>query len=279
MKFFLPAFCAMVLGFSNASAANISSAGVDGTQTGLLQLNQTDEYWWFCIQPDGSRGPDLAGPAGYEADLVTLDYGWTLQTTDRFEFAGVQSPQVQADLLAQVNVIEYVMDTYLPWAETTDNFSEQKEDPVGSTNVLANTPFFNALNSISAYVKLLHGKLYQDAAAFTSLSVYNPTNPFGNFDAAEAARRALFTDIVEDVNAKAGTNFFASYDPIHQYAVVNTFEDQLASTNPDVTNPNDWQDLIVMASVPQPVFLPEPAGAVMACGALLALGARRRRIS
>ena len=264
MKTILFAVAALCLVMGTAHPANISSGGVDGPEGGLLQLNQADPYWWFCVQPDGSKSPLAAGPAGYEADVVTLDYGWTRQTTERFAFAGTATPAAQADLALQVNVIEYVLDTYLPWSETTDNFLENVATPPGDTNQNADNDFFNRFYAIQQYVKKLHAKLYQDNSAFTDLSVYSPTSDIPVSTAAEIARNNFFNAIKADVNNKDALDFFNSYAPVHEYAMVNTFKSQ--------ADPLDYQDTIIIGIVP------EPAASLLALGSMLLLGASRRRV-
>ena len=263
MRSILAAAAALCLATVSTDAANISSAGVDGTDGGLLKIDQTDRYWWFCIQPDGSEGPIAAGPAGYVGDVVTLDYGWTRQTTERFSFSGTTDAASQADLARQVNVIEYVLDTYLPWGETADRFLENVADPAGSTNQDSNSNFFNRFYAIHQYVKKLHGKLYLDNPTFTDLSVWSPVSDIPNNTPANIARNNFFDDIKADVNNKAALGFFASYDPAREYAIVNTFKSQ--------SDPLDFQDAIIIGIVP------EPSGAFLALGGVVLLGMRRRR--
>ena len=77
------------------------------------------------------------------------------------------------------------------------------------------------------------------------------------------ARNDFFNAIKDDINTKAAANFFASYDPVHDYAMVNTFE--------GIGTPNDFQDAIILGAVP------EPSAALLGLGSLLVLGSRRRR--
>jgi hypothetical protein len=264
MKTILIAAAALCLQVSAAWSANISTAGIDGTDGGLLKI-ENDPYWWFCIQPDGSEGP-IGAPGGtYQGDVVSLDYGWTRQTTERFTFVGTATPQAQADLSRQINVIEYVLDTYLPWSETSDRFLENVGTPPESTNQGADTNFFNRLYAVQQYVKKLHGKLYEDNTAFTSLSIYSPTSDFPLLTAADVARTNFFNTIKADVNTKAASGFFDSYAPMHNYAIVNTFY--------SATDPLDYQDAIVIGTS----AIPEPSSVLLGLGTLLVLGNRRRR--
>ena len=263
MRTILLAVAAICILMAPAHAANISSGGVDGPGGGLLQINQTDPYWWFCVQPDGSEGPIAAGAAGYEGDVVTLEYGWTRQTTQRFTFAGNATPAAQADLPLQINVIQYVLDTYLPWSETSDRFLENVDTPASNTNQDADTDFFNRFYAIYQYVKKLHGKLYQDNTAFTDLSVYSPVSDIPNNTAANIARNNFFNAIRLDVNNKDAAGFFTSYDPLHDYAIVNTFKAE--------ADPLDYQDTLIIGAVP------EPSTGLFALGSLLVFSARRRR--
>ena len=266
MKKIFFAAAAFCLAMAPAQSANISSAGVDGVDVGLLKVNQTDPYWWFCVQPDGSRGPLDAGAPGYTADVVTLDYGWTRQTTQRFTFISAAPAEVQADVVLHVNVIEYLLDTYLPWNDTTDRFLEKS----GLLDQNADDNFLNRFYAVHAYVKELFLKSYADTdplgSGFTDLSLFNPDNPYTSLTptAAEIARRDFFNDIKAEVRTKDLTNDFASYDPLHTYAIVNTFEVQ--------GNAVDWQDVIIIGGA-----VPEPSIGLLALGSILALGARRRR--
>lgn len=263
MKNLLVAGCSLLLGLTLAPAANISSAGVDGPDGGLLKVNQTDPYWWFCAQPDGSAGPLAAGPTGYEADIVSLDYGWTRQTTERYDLSLSTTQERKDDLVTQVNVIEYLLDSYLPWEETTDRFLEQAATPVSATDQAADDNFFNRFYALQQYVKALHGKLYDPV--FSDLSIYDPVNPFPTDTAANAARHAYFEDIKDDVNAKDLANAFATYDPEHVYAMVNTFYAQGYK--------DDYQDAIIIGAA----VVPEPTTSLLTLGSLLALAHRRRR--
>lgn len=266
MKKLLFAAAALCLAMAPAYSANISSAGADGVDGGLLKIDQTDPYWWFCVQPDGSRGPLAAGPPGYTANVVSLDYGWTRQTTERFAFISGAPSQVQADVVLHVNVIEYLLDTYLPWNETTDRFLEMS----GQTNQNADNNFLNRFYAVHAYVKELFLKSYQDTdpmgTGFTDLSLFNPDNPYTSLTptAAETARRDFFNDMKAEVRTKDLTNDFAAYNPLHTYAIVNTFEIQ--------GNAVDWQDALIIAGA-----VPEPSIGLLALGSMLALSARRRR--
>lgn len=261
MKSFLIAGCSLLLGLSCATAANISSAGVDGADGGLLKVDQADPYWWFCVQPDGSAGPLAAGPAGYEANIVSLDYGWTRQTTERYNLSLITSQERKDDLVTQVNVIEYLLDTYLPWDQTTDRFLEKVATPASSTDQAANDDFFNNFYAVHEYVKALHGKLYD--VTFTDLSIYDPVNPFPTDTAANIARNTFFENIKDEVNAKDFLNEFASYDPAHPYSFVNTFLPQ--------GDKDDKQDLLIIGAIP------EPTTGLLALGSLIALANRRRR--
>lgn len=255
-------------GASTLLADNISYGGAQGDDGGLLHVNQTDQYWWFCVQPDGSRGPLAAGPAGYTANLVSLDYGWTHQTTERFALSidPLTPQQNRDDLAAQVNVIEYVLDSYLPWSDTADRFLELNS----LVDQSANVPFLNNFYAAQQYFKKLYDRLA--APAFTDLSVFNPPNPFALDSPANIARNGIFNQIIGDINLKDAANFFAAYDATHSYLVVNTFENQ-ASDPLTWTGKPDFQDAIILGG---PV--PEPATGVFALGSLLVLGGRRRRL-
>lgn len=271
MKSLLLAACSLLLSFIPAGASNISSAGVDGPDGGLLKVDQADPYWWFCVQPDGSRGPLPAGPTGYTADIVSLDYGWTRQTTDRFAFAGATNEEAFDDLARQVNVIEYILDTYLPWADTTNNFLNNVADPASSTDQAANNDFFNRYYAAQQYIKKLYNKLYDDNTSFTDLSLYSPTSDIPNVTPADIARNAFFVAIRDDIKIKALDDDFLSYTPQHDYSMVNTFAAQFVAPG-QTPNPNDWQDAIIIGYVP----VPEPSISLLSLGALGLLSRRRR---
>jgi PEP-CTERM motif len=278
MKSLLFAVISLFLSLIPAGASNISSAGVNGTDGGLLKVDQTDPYWWFCVQPDRSRGPIDAGPIGYTADIVSLDYGWTRQTTDRFAFAGATeatNPEAFEDLARQVNVIEYILDTYLPWDETTDNFLNKVADPASSTDQDANDDFFNRFYAAQQYIKKLYNKLYDDNTSFTDLSVYAPTSDIPNVNPTDIARNDYFNAISKQIRDQAAAaaavdeDFFFDYTAMHDYAMVNTFFDQ--NSAPRVPNPNDWQDAIIIGRA-----VPEPSTGLLAFGSVLLLSRRRR---
>ncbi len=273
MKSLLIAGSALFLSLVCCGAANISSAGVDGEDGGLLKVDQADPYWWFCAQPDASRGPLPAGPAGYTADVVSLDYGWTRQTTERFAFAESATQERKDDLVTQVNVIEFVLDEYLPWETTSGRFLEHVANPVGDTDQAANVDFFNRFYAIHEYVKALHGKLYE--AVFEDLSVFNPLNPFGTLTEADEARRDYFDAIKSQINALAASPTFSfdGYEPTHAYWMVNTFEDQ-ANDEATWEGKPDYQDAIIIGGA-----VPEPSTGLLTLGSVLLLGNRRRRRS
>lgn len=135
--------------------------------------------------------------------MVTLDYGWTRQTTERLSFSGTANAASQGDLTRQVNAIDYVLDTYLPWNETANRFLENVADPARSTNQDSNSNFFNRFYAVQQYLKKLHGKLYLDNPTFTDLSVWSPVSDIPNNTPANTARNTFFNDIRADVNNKA----------------------------------------------------------------------------
>lgn len=272
MKTFLLAGCSLFLGLASLTAATITSAGVDGTDGGVLTVDGTDDYWWFCVQPDGSRGPLAAGPAGYTADVVSLDYGWTRQTTERFAFISGAAPEIQAEMGQQVNAIEYILDNYLPWADTTDRFLEN----AGLTDQTTDNDFLNRFYAVHAYVKELYFKPYTDSDStgpgYVDLFNFEPVNPWDTLEAtpqvltpAEIARQDFFDQIRAEVKAIALAGGLVTYEPIdgHQYTLVNTEEIQ--------GNALDWQDVLLVGVVP------EPSTGLLAVGSLFLLGLRRSR--
>jgi|GEM_PF-4715946 len=272
IKSLLFAGCSLLLVSNPAFAVNISSGGVDGPDGGLLKIEKKDPYWWFCVQPDGSRGPLFAGPVGYEADIVTLEYGWTHQALNRFTFAGNAPEQAQNDLARQVNVIEYVLDRWLPWEETNNNFLNKVGDPAASTNQASNDNFFNRYYAAQQFIKKLYNKIYDDNNAFQDLSVFNPENPFSTTNgAADLARHDFFESIKQDAKSQALDDFFFSYAPEHLYNIVNTSENQYLADG-STPNPADWQDAIIIGYTDK---IPEPATSALAVGSLLMLGRRR----
>ena len=262
------AVLALWCGASALLADNISYGGAQGDNGGLLKVNQTNQYWWMCVQPDGSRGPLAAGPGGYPAALVSLDYGWTHQTTERYALSiDPLTPQPNRDdITAQVNVIEYVLDAYLPWSDTADRFLEFNS----IVDQEANVPFLNSFYAAQQYFKKLYERLA--APVFTDLSVFTPPNPFALDTPSNIARNAIFNQISGDIKARDAANFFAAYDATHSYLIVNTFENQ-AGDPLTWTGKPDYQDAIILGG---PV--PEPATGLLALGSVLVLGGRRRRL-
>ncbi len=222
-------------------------------------------YWWMCIEPNGSSS------GSFIADAVSFLDGWDQQNTER-QFFFVNDPNANPAL--QVSVMGYVLDTYLPWhlAGPSDRFLEQSAN---SSNYGSDDEFYNAFFTIQHFLAEAYGK--GNMVDFTDLSEFRhdvfPEIPWDGGSAAGdpnalAARLALFDLILDDVENKAGiAGFFENYNALGTYLIANTRFAELDGSN--------YQDaLLIVAPVP------EPSGALLiACAGVLIMFRRFRRLA
>lgn len=243
-----------------ATAATVSVTGLDNNGDAIGEYvigGQT--YWWFCIEPGA---PALSNQT-ITADTLSLQNGWTVQNIERNNIYQSDPLFYSGIVPKQVAVMEYVLDTYLPWntlAGASGRFLEQSGDYHDFGN---NDPFFNAMFAIQDFLSQTEGK--PPKSDFTNMSDYQDYfaplgTPTGD------ARSALFQSILSDVASKDTPGFFDSYVAQHSYFTVNTFYNE--------ADPNNWQDGLVIGGF-TPV--PEPGGAILIASCGLAWTLRRRR--
>ncbi|GEP44594.1 hypothetical protein [Brevifollis gellanilyticus] len=258
---------------AQADPAVINGVDRDGWG-GVYQIDgpafDNGNYWWMCMEPNGS--PSATISEGFIADAITLLDGWDQQNTTRQNFF-INDPSANPAL--QVRVIEYVLDTYLPWnlVGASNRFLEQSSN---SSLFGTNDDFYNAFFTVQHFIEEAYGK--GNMVDFTDMSEFlhdsqpgdvpwNGGNAAGNIDAFNA-RMALFNSILNDVENKAGiAGFFENYNVQGTYIVANTLFPEGDDGN--------WQDaLIILAPVP------EPSGALLiACAGIVVMFRRFRRLA
>lgn len=226
-------------------------------------------YWWMCIEPNGSSGADVGD--GFIADALSFLDGWDQQNQERLSFyttepVGNPGQYYTTAIPMQVRVMEYVLDTYLPWnlVGPSGRFLEQSSN---STLYGSDTDFYNAFFTIQNFLAETYGK--GNKVDFTDMSEYTFfAGNAGDVDAI-AARLALFNAILADVDNKATTdpNFFLNYVVQGTYIIANSYFSE--------SDPQNRQDaLIIVAPVP------EPSGALLiACAGILVMFRRFRRLA
>lgn len=263
-------FLTLLIGFaaSTVSAQVVPINGVDRDgYGGVYEIAgpgfDGGNYWWMCIEPNGSQSAGAGG--GFLADALSLSDAWDQHNTERLNFYTSNPSYYTTAIPTQVNVMEYVLDTYLPWnlAGPSGRFTEQSANSAGYGT---DDPFYNAFFSVQNFLAETYGK--PTKTDFTDLSDYTffAGSATGNA-AATAVRSALFQSILDDVEAKALTNFFDSYTAEGTYLVANTLFSE--------ASPDNWQDaLIIVAPVP------EPSGALLiACTGLVVMFRRFRKLA
>ncbi len=231
-------------------------------------------YWWMCIEPtSGTSGAGIS--QALIADALTLSDAWDQQNTERFTDYQNNGSFYTA-LPNQVRIMEYVLDTYLPWSEVgvSGRFTEQNSS---SANYGTDDTFYNAFFTVQNFLADMYGT--PGKTDFTDIGTTG-LNPFtfesgnatGNL-AALAARQALFDIIIDDVATKAGTAFFDTYSVQGTYLVANSNFSLANNVDPNTPDYN-WQDALIILS---PV--PEPSGALLiACTGLVVMLRRFRKL-
>ncbi|HYF34608.1 MAG TPA: hypothetical protein VD994_04905 [Prosthecobacter sp.] len=239
--------------------------GVDHNGFGGVYEINGENYWWMCVEPNGSTSAGLG--ESFIADALTFAEGWTQQTLERYVYYNVTNPDALTTVVPkQVAVMEYVLDTYLPWdtlAGASGRFAEQDSS---SANYDNDDPFYNSFFAVQNFLSEMYGKEAQSDFA-TDLSVNFMDYFAGDPSAAATARSAIFQSILDDVEAKDGAGFFDSYTAQHAYFIANT-------SYPE-GDPNNWQDALVIQSFAP---IPEPSGALLiGCFGVVVLLRRCRR--
>lgn len=232
-------------------------------------------YWWMCIEPtSGTTGAGFG--QALIADAISLTDAWDQQNTERFNDYQNNGSFYTA-LPTQVRIMEYVLDTYLPWSEVgvSGRFTEQNS---ASTNYGTATTFYNAFFTVQNFLADMYGtpgKINFTDIGTTGLNpfTFEVGNAVGNTTAI-AARQALFNTIINDVANKATTAFFDTYVVQGSYMVANSSFSLANNTDPNAADYN-WQDaLIILAPVP------EPSGALLiVCTGLVVMLRRFRKLS
>ena len=265
-----PKFFSLMLVASaiTASAENVTVTGLenDGNSVGQYVISgQT--YWWLCIEP----GPPALSNATISAQTYSFSQGWDKQNTERYGIYQNDLNNGGGDLYdialpKQIVVMEYVLDTYLPWADmgASGRFLEKSGD---FNNFANDDPFYNSLFAVQNFLSETYGKMSRDT--FTNFDDYE------NYFLADAladplnltsagARSTIFQNILNDVAAKAsdpGGDFFDTYTAQHQYTTLTTTYGE--------NDPLNWQDGIII--------VPEPGSALLIACCGIAWTIRRRR--
>lgn len=263
-------FLAFLLGtaatLTNAQVISVNGVDRDG-YGGVYQIDgpasgfDNGNYWWMCIEPNGSYAPTLGD--GFIADALSLTDAWDKQYTERLTDYDNNPGFRTTALPLQVSIMSYVLDTYLP--STPGRFLENSSD---SSLYGTDDTFYNSFFVIQNFLAETFGKpaktdftdLLTDYAFYEGNAAGNPLSI--------AARELLFTSILTDVADKALNNptFFDTYTAQGTYLVANTL---FSETSPD----NRQDALIIMAPVP------EPSGALLiACTGLAVMLRRFRRL-
>lgn len=258
-RLFLLIFAACTV---SATAATISVTGLNNNGDAIGQYDIGGQlYWWLCIEPGA---PALSNQT-ITAQTYSFQDGWTVQNTERNDIY-LSDPTFYAGIVPkQVAVMEYVLDTYLPWntlAGASGRFLEQSGD---YNNFGNNDTFYNAMFAVQDFLSQTEGK--PPKSDFTDMSDYLDYFA-GTSDPTNDARSAIFQSILSDVASKDSSGFFATYTAQHNYFTVNTFYPE--------ADPNNWQDGLVIGGL---ATVPEPGGALLiACCGLAWTVRRRRRI-
>lgn len=244
-----------------AWADPVSITGVDDNGSAGVYEIGGQNYWWLCIEP----GTPTTISSTITADALSFFNGWDQQNTERLGIYTGDPSLYTTTIPKQVAVMEYVLDTYLPWstlAGVSGRFAEQDSN---SANYANDDVFYNPLFAVQNFLAETYGKAVKNN--FTDMSDYMDYYS-GDFTAAGIARSGIFQSILSDVAAKDAASFFDTYTAQHGYLIANTLYPEADS--------NNYQDALIIFSF-APV--PEPGGAVLiiCCGIAAAL--RRRRVT
>jgi hypothetical protein len=259
------AIFATLLAFASAATAQtIAINGVDRDGWGGVYDIGGQNYWWMCVEPNGSAS--AGNGEGFLADAMDFESGWDQQNTERLNFYQSNPGYYGTAIPKQVAVMEYVLDTYLPWntlAGASGRFAEQDSS---AANYGTDDPFYNAFFTVQNFLLETYGSTVRES--FTDMSGYSYYTGNAN-PAADLTRSVLFQSILDDVEIKDAASFFDSYQATHGYYIANTLFSELDTAN-------NWQDALIISSF-APV--PEPSGALLiACFGAAAMLRRLRRL-
>jgi len=237
-------FFAFIFSFASSGWGQTGYNGVDNDGfIGVYEVND-QYYWWLCVEPEGTPAANFGN--SFLADDLSFSDGWDQQNTER-QAAYSGNPTAQAALAKQITVMQYVLDEYLPIATLTTPGAllegSENADHYGN-----NEAFYNSMFAVQHFLAETYGKTTK--VDFTDLSDYIDRWS-GDLSAAGIARSDLFQDILADVAAQDGLNFFDTYTA--------TFDDYyIANTLFPLGDPDNWQDALIIA-----VPVPEPSGAML----------------
>lgn len=263
MKNLALALLALALLPHSVSAVTVSGVRVT-TNSGAYEINGAN-YWWMCVEPNGSPGAGIG--ESFTGNATTLNDGWYRQNTERETLFQANPTWITNVIPKQMTVYQYVLDTYLPWGTLAGASGRFEEQIAGNTNNDTDSdPFFDPFRTVQHFGAELYGKTVK--TDFTDMSdfVANDWAAEGAIPAAQAARASLWSTILSDVSAKDAANFFDTYTPIHEYYLINV-------TEPEGTAGN-WQDALIIGSLSA---VPEPSGALLVGVSALWCFRRRRR--
>lgn len=245
-----------------ATVATADTVTVTGLPNGGDSIGQYEiggqTYWWLCIEP---------GAAALQQSITAQTYsfldGWDKQNTERYTIYQSDPTLYTTVIPKQVAVMEYVLDTYLPWdtlAGASGRFLEQDGNYANFGN---NDSFYNALFAVQNFLAETNGKAVLND--FTDLTSYDDYY-MGLNNATDDARSAIFQSILSDVEGKDAASFFDTYTAQHYYFTVSTLFPS--------ADTNNWQDGLVIGGFTP---APEPGSAILIAACGIAWTVRRRR--
>lgn len=248
---------------TTAWASPLSVTGVDDNGSGGVYQIGGQNYWWMCVEPASTKNVGVGETISVDA-LSVLD-GWDQQNTERYNIYQSDPSLYTTAIPKQVSVLEYVLDTYLPWSSLAGASGRFAEQDSNASNYANDDPFYNAFFAVQNFAAENYGK--QVKTDFTDMSDF--MNYYsGDSSAAGIARSNLFQSILSDVAAKDGASFFDTYTAQHGYLIANTFH--------STSDPSNYQDSLIISSF-APV--PEPGSAMLIACCGIAVMLRRRRLA
>jgi hypothetical protein len=262
--------------FGIASIASAQIVGVNGINSpiardgygGVYEINGQN-YWWMCIEPNSSGS---AGPGqGFIAEQMGFEAGWDQQNQERLDFYTANPGYYTSAIPKQVAVMQYVLDTYLPWNLSAGAVPFETQN-IDTSNFGTNDAFYNAFFTVQNFISESYGKIVKED--FTTMGDYTfyAGNATGDVLATQA-RLDLFNAILADVAGKDAANFFASYTAQGTYQILNSL---YSINNVDINSPDyNWQDALLLVTP-----APEPSGALLiGCTGLAMILRRMRRLA
>lgn len=240
----------------------LSITGVDDNGSAGVYEIGGQNYWWLCIEP---VTPGNVLPAQtISVDAISVLEGWDQQNQERLDFYTLNAGYYTTAIPRQVAVMQYVLDTYLPWntlAGASGRFAEQDSN---ASNYADDDAFYNPLFAVQNFLSETYGKAVKED--FTDMSDYVDYY-LADLSPAGVARSGIFQDILTDVEGRSAA-FFDTYTAQHGYLIANTLFPEADS--------NNYQDsLIIFSFAP----VPEPGGALLiACWGFVMM-LRRRRVA